>query len=82
VSAGPTRRRRRLGDLKRLDPLVRRRIVDALDRFVRPSRDIRKLSLSQWRLGVGEWRVCFGFDEERRVIVILRVLPRERAYNR
>jgi mRNA interferase RelE/StbE len=71
-------------DLKRLDPPVRRRIVDALDRFVDDPRtgDIRKLSSSQWRLRVGEWRVRFSFDEERRVIVILRVLPRGRAYDR
>jgi len=71
-------------DLKRLDPPVRRRIVDVLDRFVVDPRagDIRKLSSSQWRLRVGEWRVRFSFDEERRVIVILRVLPRGRAYDR
>jgi mRNA-degrading endonuclease RelE of RelBE toxin-antitoxin system len=36
--------------------------------------DIRKLSSSQWRLR-------FSFDEER-VIVVLRVLPRGRAYDR
>lgn len=71
-------------DLKRLDPQVRRRIVDALDRFVGNPRaaDIRKLSSSQWRLRVGEWRVRFSFDEERRMIVLLRVLPRGRAYDR
>jgi len=71
-------------DFKRLDPQVRRRIVDALDRFVTDPRagDIRKLSTSQWRLRVGEWRVRFSFDEERRVIVVLRVLPRGRAYDR
>jgi mRNA interferase RelE/StbE len=78
--ATPSARR----DLKRLDPPVRRRIVDALDRFVVEPRagDIRKLSSSQWRLRVGEWRVRFSFDEERRVIVVLRVLPRGRAYDR
>jgi len=71
-------------DLKRLDPPVRRRIVDALDRFVADPRagDIRKLSPSQWRLRVGELRVRFSFDEERHVIVVLRVLPRGRAYDR
>lgn len=63
---------------------MRRRIVNALDRFVADPRagDIRKLSSSQWRLRVSEWRVRFSFDEERRVIVILRVLPRGRAYDR
>jgi hypothetical protein len=48
------------------------RPVDALDRFVADPRtgDIRKLSSSQWRLRVGEWRVRFSFDEERRVTVV------------
>lgn len=44
--------------------------------------DIRKLDSVQWRLRVGDWRVRFSFDDERRVIVILRVLPRGRAYDR
>jgi mRNA interferase RelE/StbE len=71
-------------DLKRLDPPVQRRILDAIDRFVADPRaaDIRKLDSVQWRLRVGDWRVRFSFDDERRVIVILRVLPRGRAYDR
>jgi len=71
-------------DLKRLDPPVRRRILDALDRFAAEPRsaDIRKLNSAQWRLRVGDWRVRFSFDDERQVIVILRVLPRGRAYDR
>jgi mRNA interferase RelE/StbE len=69
-------------DLRRLDPPVLRRIVDALDRFVADpfAADIRKLSSGDWRLRVGEWRVRFTFDAERQVIVVLRVLPRGRAY--
>jgi mRNA interferase RelE/StbE len=44
--------------------------------------DIRKLqgSDNEWRLRVGEWRVRFAPDNDRREIVILRVLPRGRAY--
>lgn len=77
--APPARR-----DLKRLDPPVRRRILDALDRFVLAPQDgdIRKLDSLQWRLRIGDWRVRFSFDEENRVIVVLRVLPRCRAYDR
>jgi mRNA interferase RelE/StbE len=77
--APPARR-----DLKRLDPPVQRRILDALDRFVADPRaaDIRKLDSVQWRLRVGDWRVRFSFDDERRTIVIFRVLPRGRAYDR
>ena len=69
-------------DPRRLDPPVRQRIVAALDRFVEDpfAADIRKLSPSEWRLRVGDWRVRFAFDEEQRLLVILRVLPRGRAY--
>lgn len=71
-------------DLKRLDPPVQRRILDALDRFVLAPRsgDIRKLDAVQWRLRIGTWRVRFSFDDEREAIVVLRVLPRGRAYDR
>jgi len=77
--APPARR-----DLKRLDPPVQRRILDALDKFVADPRsgDIRKLNSAQWRLRVGDWRVRFSFDDEKQVVVILRVLPRGRAYDR
>lgn len=69
-------------DLRRLDPPVKRRIVDALDRFVEDpfAADIRKLNPVEWRLRIGDWRVRFTFDDERRLIVVLRVLPRGRAY--
>ncbi len=71
-------------DLKRLDRPVQRRILDALDRFVVAPRmgDIRKLDSAQWRLRVGDWRIRFTFDDEKQVIVVLRVLPRGRAYDR
>jgi mRNA interferase RelE/StbE len=69
-------------DLKRLDPPVRRRIVEALDRFIDdPGRaDIRRLNPTEWRLRMGNWRVRFSFDEKRHVVSVLRVLPRGRAY--
>jgi mRNA interferase RelE/StbE len=71
-------------DLKRLDRPVQRRILDALDKFVVDPRsgDIRKLNSLQWRLRIGDWRVRFSFDDENQVIVVLRVLPRGRAYDR
>jgi mRNA interferase RelE/StbE len=71
-------------DLRRLDPPVRRRITDALDRFVADPfvGDVRRLNPIEWRLRVGDWRVRFAFDDEHRVIVVLRVLPRGRAYDR
>jgi mRNA interferase RelE/StbE len=69
-------------DLRRLDPPVQRRVLAALDRFVADpfAADIRRLNRIEWRLRVGDWRARFSFDDERRVIVVLHVLPRGRAY--
>jgi len=72
-------------DLRRLDRPIKKRVVDALDRFVADPHagDTRKLAGSdEWRLRVGGWRVRFNFDDEARVIVVTRVLPRGRAYDR
>ena len=72
-------------DMERLDPPVRQRIVDALGRVLAedPSADVRKLKGSdEERLRVGDWRVRFKRDPKRREIVVLRVLPRGRAYKR
>jgi len=55
-----------------------------LDRLTdeQPTGDIVKLAGSddEWRLRVGDWRVRFTRDRERRVVQVLRVLPRGRAY--
>jgi len=70
-------------DLRRLDPPVQRQVTAALDTFVAsdpPRGDVRKLGAHEWRLRVGDWRVRFDRDDEARVIVVLRVLPRGRAY--
>ncbi|MBS1890369.1 MAG: type II toxin-antitoxin system RelE/ParE family toxin [Actinobacteria bacterium] len=71
-------------DLKRLDRPVQRRILDGLDRFITAPRsgDIRKLDSVQWRLRIGDWRVRFSFDDGNQVIIVLRILPRGRAYDR
>ena len=72
-------------DLRRLDKPIKKHVVDALDRFVTNPQagDTRKLTGSdEWRLRVGGWRVRFNFDDQARVIVVTRVLPRGRAYDR
>jgi mRNA interferase RelE/StbE len=75
-----TRARR---DLRQLDPPVRQRILDALDRLVGepPAGDVVRLTgREEWRLRVGDWRVRIRFDDAQRTVVVLRVLPRGRAY--
>jgi mRNA interferase RelE/StbE len=72
-------------DLRRLDPQVRVRVVVAIERLAAndPRSDVRGLANSdEQRLRVGEWRVRFQRDAAAHQIVVLRVLPRGRAYDR
>jgi mRNA-degrading endonuclease RelE of RelBE toxin-antitoxin system len=72
-------------DLGRLDHPVRQRVISAIERLAAddPRLDVRKLTgTSEQRLRVGDWRVRFVRDSSRRQIVILRILPRGRAYDR
>jgi mRNA interferase RelE/StbE len=72
-------------DLRRIDRPIQLRVVDALDSFVANPKagNARKLTGSdEWRLRVGDWRVRFNFDDEAHTIVVTRVLPRGRAYDR
>ncbi len=43
---------------------------------------IKKLQgvAGQWRLRVGDWRVRFSLSDDGKVVDVLRVLPRGRAY--
>jgi mRNA interferase RelE/StbE len=72
-------------DLERLDPQVRHRVLAAIDRLASdPSKaDLRRLKgRPELRLRVGDWRVILELEVEARTIVIERVLPRGRAYDR
>ena len=71
-------------DLKGLSARDQGRIrasIDSLAEF--PTRgDLSKLQGrdNEWRLRVGGWRVRFELDRADRIIVVLRILPRGRAY--
>lgn len=71
-------------DLRRLDPPVRRRVLDAVEglREDPPRGDIRKLAGAggMLRLRVGDWRVRFRRDIAARTVYVQRILPRGRAY--
>lgn len=71
-------------DLKRLDPPVQRRLVDAVMHFAATGEgDVVRLvdvKPAEHRLRVGDWRVRFARDDERRLLQVLRVLPRGKAY--
>lgn len=72
-------------DLERLDPQVRRRVLAAIGRLAEDPRSaaLRKLKgRAESRLRVGDWRVIVELNLAARTIVIVRVLPRGRAYER
>ena len=72
-------------DMRRLDPPMARRVIEALERLLArdPSLDLRRLQgRDEWRLRVGEWRVRLQLDFDARTVVVVRVLPRGRAYER
>jgi mRNA interferase RelE/StbE len=66
-------------DMRRTGPPIRQRILDALDRLVGDP-PIKLTGREEWRLRVGDWRVRMRFDDAHRTVVVLRVLPRGRAY--
>ena len=78
--------RRAEKDVARLDPPVRRRVLNALGQFAGHPGSVsglRRLSgRPESRLRVGDWRVILDVVAERREIYVLRVLPRGRAYDR
>lgn len=73
-------------DLRRLDPQVRRRVernLRELARDPRRSGALRQLSgAPESRLRVGDWRVLVMLDSAGRKILVTRILPRGRAYER
>ncbi len=72
-------------DIERLDPQVQQRVLTAIDRLASDPRRaaLRKLKgRAESRLRVGDWRVIVELDIAARTIVIQRVLPRGRAYDR
>jgi len=64
---------------------MRDRVLSVIDRVVARDRtlDVRRLTGSaELRVRVGDWRVRFTRDIEAKLIVVQRVLPRGRAYDR
>jgi len=60
-------------------------VIGALERVRErdPAVDVRRLSGSdEWRLRVRDWRVRLQLDSEARTLIVVRILPRGRAYDR
>jgi mRNA-degrading endonuclease RelE of RelBE toxin-antitoxin system len=77
-------RSRAIKDLERLPKRDRARIVEAVERYARSSEgDVQKLRGTdppEQRLRVGDYRIRFHLDTAVRIMTILRVLPRDKAY--
>jgi mRNA interferase RelE/StbE len=75
---------RALKDARRLDPQIRARVISAIERFASTgSGDVLQLEdvhPPEWRLRVGDWRVRFQKDPTGPLLLVLRVLPRDKAY--
>ena len=72
-----------LRTLAQYDRATAGRIHASVDRFAEGGvADVKKLqgTSGEWRLRVGDWRVRFRVDPDDGAIVVLRVLPRGRAY--
>jgi mRNA interferase RelE/StbE len=66
--------------LRKLSRRDRERITSALNKL--PDGDVKRLRGPErlWRLRVGEWRVLFDRRPDERVIDVLAIRPRGRAY--
>ena len=72
-------------DLDRLDPQIKRRVLAAIDQLADDPRsaELRKLTgRPESRLRVGDWRVILELDVKARTVLVQRVLPRGRVYDR
>jgi len=73
-------------DLARLDGKLQRRVVEAVRALAETERGdvVRLIGVEppEFRLRVGDLRVRFRIDRATAALVVLRVLPRDRAYRR
>ena len=75
---------RALKDVEKLEKRTRERIVSSIERYAATGAgDVLQLAgvePPEWRLRVGDWRVRFQKDPAGATLLILRVLPRDKAY--
>lgn len=72
-------------DIQRLDQPVRQRVTAAIDTLAKDPHGgaLRRLKgRPEHKLRVGDWRVIIELDVTTKTIIVVRVLPRGRAYDR
>ena len=70
-------------ELRRLSREMQRRVqgaVEALGREPRPQGCVKLTGSPYWRIRVGQYRVIYEIEDDRLVVVIIRVRHRREAY--
>ncbi|GAB4528905.1 MAG: type II toxin-antitoxin system RelE/ParE family toxin [Anaerolineae bacterium] len=71
-------------DLRRLSSDLQRRIAARLEALKSTSRPAGASKLrnreGQWRIRVGDYRIIYQIDEDKRLVIILRIKHRREAY--
>ena len=69
-------------ELEKLNPAARTLVLRGIQRYAETG-DVKKLQVdktSTWRLRVGDWRVFFDKDVQKRVLAIKSVRNRKDSY--
>jgi mRNA interferase RelE/StbE len=81
--------RRVLKDMKKLDKTVQRQILDYFDDRIVDSSDPRDLGKSLkssfsglWRYRIGDYRAICRIEDEKLVVLVVRIAHRSKAYER
>jgi len=76
-----------LSELRRLDPVAARRIVEYLRERISPSQDPRRFGKALrgeranfWRYRVGDYRIICQIDDKRSTVVVLAAGHRREIY--
>lgn len=75
--------RRAQKDIKKLDRQVQRRVLDAIDTLRREPRPrgVKPLKESPfYRVRVGDYRIIYNVEEDRLLVLVIRVRHRREAY--
>ena len=75
---------RALRETRRLDRQILARIAKAIDSLVENPRPLGCLKVKNkenlWRIRVGDWRIGYEIDDEKRVVTIITVGHRREFY--
>lgn len=81
--------RRVLKDMKKLDQNVQRQILDYFDECITPSPHPRRFGTSLkspftglWRYRIGDYRAICRIEDEKLVVLVVRVAHRSRVYKK